>query len=55
MKSHELQVDSHKDKKRVGRGIAAGPFIFRSAELPSICATCDFLTRTKDTPQRKQD
>ena len=24
MKAHELQVDSHKAKKRVGRGIAAG-------------------------------
>jgi large subunit ribosomal protein L15 len=24
MKAHELQVDSHKDKKRVGRGISAG-------------------------------
>ncbi len=24
MKSHELQVDAHKDRKRVGRGIAAG-------------------------------
>jgi large subunit ribosomal protein L15 len=24
MKSHELQVDAHKNRKRVGRGIAAG-------------------------------